>query len=319
MSKPLTRRDCMALGLSLCVAPLVRAAADDQTWHDEPRGRAVPVRIRLPASAGPWPVVLYSHGLGGSREGADAWGEAWAAAGFVVVHLQHAGSDADVLRQGLRNLRAAASAEQLLARVGDVRFVLDEIARRQQAAVAPWRDVRLEAIGLAGHSFGAQTALALAGQRFPMPGSLADARVKAFIALSPSSHRSRMPVQEQFGAISRPFFAITGSLDGDPFGGFKTGEPRAAVYDGLPRGQRALLWIDGADHMSFAGNAARRIDGRGPFRREPVAAEREPVHHAIVARRTALWWRAQLFDDDAARSALARPEGLGPMDRLVLG
>jgi predicted dienelactone hydrolase len=319
MTRPLSRRDCLALGLSLCVASSARAAADDQTWHDDPRARAVPVRIRLPASAGRWPVVLYSHGLGGSREGADAWGEAWAAAGFVVVHLQHPGSDAEVLRQGLRSLRAAASADQLIARVGDVRFVLDEITRRQRAGDAPWRDVRLDAIGLAGHSFGAQTALAVAGQRFPLPGSLADTRVKAFVALSPSSHRSRRPVQEQFGAIARPFFAITGSLDGDPFGSFETGAPRAAVYDGLPPGQRALLWLDGADHMSFAGNAARRIDGRGPFRREPVAAEREPAHHAIVARSTALWWRAHLLGDDAARRALAQPEGLGPMDRLVLG
>jgi predicted dienelactone hydrolase len=264
-------------------------------------------------------VVLYSHGLGGSREGADAWGEAWAAAGFVVVHLQHAGSDADALREGLLSLRAAANVEQFIARVGDVRFALDEIARRQQAGAAPWRDVRLDAIGLAGHSFGAQTTQALAGQRFRVPGSLADARLKAFIALSPSSHRSRMPVQEQFGAIARPFFAITGSLDGDPFGGFKTGEPRAAVYDGLPRGQRALLWLDGADHMTFAGNATRRIDGLGPFRREPVAAEREPAHHALVARITADWWREHLLGDDDARRALTQPQGLGPMDRFTLG
>jgi predicted dienelactone hydrolase len=319
MANRLTRRDCLGLGLALCSAPLARAAADDQTWHDSTRGRAVPLRIRHPASPGPWPVVLYSHGLGGSRDGADVWGEAWAAAGFVVVHLQHPGSDAEVLRQGWRSLRAAASAEQLIARVADVGFVLDEIARRQQAAVAPWSEVRLDAVGLGGHSFGAQTALAVAGQRFRAPGSLADARVKAFIALSPSSHRSRMPVQEQFGAIARPFFVITGSLDGDPFGSFKTGEPRAAVYDGLPPGQRALLWLDGADHMSFAGNAARRIDGRGPLRREPVAAEREPAHHAIVARHGALWWRAHLLGDDAARQALAQPVGLGPLDRLVLG
>jgi predicted dienelactone hydrolase len=314
-----TRRDCLAFGLSFFALHAARADAQDETWRDAQRGRDVPVRIRVPASGGPWPVVLFSHGLGGSREGADAWGDAWAAAGCVVVHLQHAGSDSAVLRKGLFSLRAAANVEQFIARVGDVRFALDEITRRQRAGAVPWPDIRLDAIGLAGHSFGAQTTQALAGQRFPVPGSLADARVKAFIALSPSSHRSRLSVQQQFGAIDRPFFAITGSLDGDPFGGFKTGVSRAAVYDGLPPGRRALLWLDGADHMSFAGNAARRIDGRGPFRREPLAAEREPRHHAIVARSTALWWRARLLDDEAARHAFARPEGLGPMDRLALG
>jgi predicted dienelactone hydrolase len=319
MTTDLTRRDCLVFGLSFLALPAARAAAQDETWHDPQRERDVPVRMRVPASGGNWPIVLFSHGLGGSREGADAWGTAWAAAGCVVVHLQHAGSDSAVLREGLFSLRAAANAEQLIARVGDVRFALDEIARRQQAGAAPWRDARLDAIGLAGHSFGAQTTLALAGQRFPVPASLADARLKAFIALSPSSHRSHMPVQQQFGAIDRPFCAITGSLDGDPFGGFKTGEPRAAVYDGLPPGRRALLWLDGADHMTFAGNAAHRIDGLGPFRREPVAAEREPAHHALVARITADWWRVHLLGHDDARRALARPQGLGPMDHFSLG
>ena len=38
------------------------------------------------------PVVLFSHGLGGTRDGGAVWGEAWAAADFVVVHLQ---DDAD--------------------------------------------------------------------------------------------------------------------------------------------------------------------------------------------------------------------------------
>ena len=28
---------------------------------------------------------MFSHGLGGTREGGAVWGEAWAAAGFVVV------------------------------------------------------------------------------------------------------------------------------------------------------------------------------------------------------------------------------------------
>jgi hypothetical protein len=47
--------------------------------------------------------------------------------------------------------------------------------------------------------------------------------------------------------------------------------------------------------------------------------DREPAHHAIVARHGALWWRAHLLGDDAARQALAQPVGLGPLDRLVLG
>lgn len=311
-----SRRDCVALGLALLVAPLARAVAVDETWHDARRHRDLPLRLRAPTTPGPWPLVVFSHGLGGSREGGDVWSEAWAAAGCLVVHVQHPGSDTEIWRAGLKSLRAAASAEQLGARVADVRFVLDEIARRQQAGEVPWRNARLDAIGMAGHSFGAITTQALAGQRYGLDPGWADARPRAFIAFSPSLGRNAMSPTEQFGAVTRPFLAITGSLDGDPFGSFATGEPRARVFDGLPRGQRALLWLEGADHMSFGGNAQRRLDARA-WRRSEATLALEPAHHALVARVTAQWWRAQLLGDVAARAALARPEGLSAGDRWV--
>lgn len=78
-------------------------APQDETWTDERRRRDVPVRIRWPAESlqGPSdgrPVILFSHGLGGTRDGGAVWGEAWAAAGFIVIHLQHAGSDLAAVR-----------------------------------------------------------------------------------------------------------------------------------------------------------------------------------------------------------------------------
>ena len=87
------------------------------------------------------------------------------------------------------------------------------------------------------------------------------------------------------------------------------------LYDGLPPGQRALLWLDGADHMTFAGNARQRINGSGPFRRADGAHAREPAQHAVVADVTTLWWRAHLLGDAAAREALRQPAGLGAQDR----
>ena len=290
----------------------------DETWHDTARSRALPMRIRVPGTPGPWPVVVYSHGLGGSREGGDAWGQAWCQAGIMVLHVQHPGSDGDVFRQGMQALRAAASAEQLRSRVADVRFVLDELARRQRSGTAPWPHARLDAIGMAGHSFGARTTQALAGERFPVATPLAEPRFQAFMAFSPSSHASR-PVREAFGAVQRPFFAITGSHDGDPFGAFASGESRARVFEGLPSGQRALLWLDGADHSSFAGNVEQRIAGRGLLQREPVALSRETAHHALVARLSTLWWRWRLAGDAAAWESGKTQAGLTRGDRLELG
>jgi predicted dienelactone hydrolase len=315
-----------ALGFFAAARPS-RAAGSvvDETWRDHARQRDLPVRIRWPAAAGELPLVLHSHGLGGSREGGDVWGRAWCDAGFVVVHLQHPGSDTEVLRAGLPALRAAGNAEQLIARAADVRFALDEIGRRRSAAAsdaagAPaWRDLRADAMGLAGHSLGAQTTQAVAGQRYPVPADLADPRPKAFIALSPSTQRSNMPVQDQFGGIRRPFLAITGSLDGDPFGAYKGGDQRARIFEGLPPGERALLWLEGADHNTFAGNGERRIVGRGPFLRDPAVFALEPAHHALVARISTLWWRAQLLGDADAKAALSRPAGLQSGDRWQLG
>ena len=44
-------------------------AVTDYDWFDEKRQRQVPVRIYYPQGRGPYPVVVFSHGLGGSREG----------------------------------------------------------------------------------------------------------------------------------------------------------------------------------------------------------------------------------------------------------
>lgn len=325
MNPCLNRRDTLALcALAALVRPAAAApAVQDDSWRDAARSRDIALRLRWPTSPGPWPLLLYSHGLGGGRDGGDAWGQAWCEAGIVVLHLQHPGSDTEVLRRGgVAGLRAAGNAQQLFARVADVRFVLDEVTRRQQAGDTAWRDVRLDAVGLAGHSFGAVTTAAVAGQRYPVPGSLSDPRPRAFIALSPSSTRSRLSVQEQFGRITRPCLAITGSLDGDPFGSYDSGEPRAQVYDGLPSGQRALLWLDGADHMTFGGNRQQRISGRGPFQRAAVAQQREDAHHVLVARLSTLWWRWRLLGDLAAQAQLQQaPSQAGwvAQDRLSLG
>ena len=335
MAMSMRRRDALILAGAAAVAHQGWAATapQDDTWRDPARARDIPVRLRWPTEPGPWPLLLYSHGLGGSLEGGDVWGQAWCNAGFAVLHMQHAGSDIELLRGGgvggggggggaINALRAGATGQQLIARVADVRFVLDDVTRRQRDGAARWRELNLDAIGMAGHSFGALTTLAVAGQRYPVPGDLSDPRLRAFLAFSPSSSRSRLSLQEQFGRITRPFMAITGSLDGDPFGAYDTGAPRAQVFEGLPSGQRALLWLDGADHMTFSGNRQQRIHGRGPFQRAPVAQQREDAHHAVVARLSTLWWRWRLLGDAAAQAALQQAPAQPVWDagdRLTLG
>ena len=302
------RRSLLILpGAAVLGVPAFATAIDDIAW-DRARTRVLPLRMRWPDGDAPCGLVVYSHGLGGNREGGDAWGRAWAGAGIAVLHVQHPGSDTAVLRDGMRALRAAASAEQLVARVGDMRFVVDELTRRVQRGEAPWSRVRLDAIGAAGHSFGAVTVQTLAGQSF------GDPRFTAFAAFSPSPGQGVL--KDDLALATRPFLALTGSHDSDALGRGIGGADRAAVFDALPRGQRALLWLDRADHLTFGGNAQQPLRARwGPLKRDEVAVQREPRHHALIAALTTQWWRAHLLGDGAARQALQSPPGLAAEDR----
>jgi len=307
----------------------------DLAWTDTSRQRELPLRLRLPASEGRVPLVLFSHGLGGSVDAGTQWAQAWARLGIATLHLQHPGSDRDTLRSGLRELRQAASGQQLMARATDVRFVLDELARRQRSGEPDLARLNLDAIGLAGHSFGAHTTLAIAGQAFGRGGaldSLADPRPRAFAAFSPSpGHERRSDPARAFGGIRRPVLCLTGSLDGDPFargpGGAAErdgqGAWRRAVYDALPAGDKAELWLDGADHMSFGGQDIARPGGGAMSRaiqRPAAALEPQARHRALIEATSSAWWWAQLAGDNATRAALARPpEGLGPRDEWRRG
>lgn len=75
---------------------------------DEGRQRQIPLRVFLPRDRSPAPVVLFSHGLGGSREGSAYLGKHWGLRGYVAVFLQHPGSDSSVWRDVPRGQRRGA-------------------------------------------------------------------------------------------------------------------------------------------------------------------------------------------------------------------
>ncbi len=295
----------------------------DETWADAARTRELPLRLRWPAGDGPCGLVVHSHGLGGSRAGAAAWGEAWQVAGLAVLHLQHPGSDSSVWQEGgLRGARRAASAEQYLARVADARFVLDQIERRRSTG-GPWARVRADAIGFSGHSFGARLTQALAGERASgwrakRAPELVEPRLRAFIAFSPGfNERSGLEeaaLSQRFGAITRPFLAMTGTDDEAVLIGDASNAARRAVYRGLPAGHKAQLLLDGADHATFGGGTGfERTDGRAG-RRGPRAVALEVQHRRVIAAISADWWRWRLLGDEAAQRRLQAPSGLNAAD-----
>ena len=75
-------------------APLF--AVHDIDWLDIGRQRAVPARLYLPVTASalrPVPLIVFSHGIGGSRNGYSYLGRFWSSQGYASLHLQHVGSD----------------------------------------------------------------------------------------------------------------------------------------------------------------------------------------------------------------------------------
>ncbi|MGD9834717.1 MAG: alpha/beta hydrolase family protein [Piscinibacter sp.] len=320
------RRDALAAiaALGLPVRAAAGAEFADETWTDPFRRRDIPVRLRWPAGEDACGLVIHSHGLGGSRSGGAVWGEAWQAGGLAVLHLQHPGSDSGVWQSGgLRGARRAASAEQYLARIADARFVLDEIERRRGTG-GSWARVRPEAIGFSGHSFGARLTQALAGERpararrAERVGEVADPRIRAFIAFS-SGFNERDGLDDatlarRFGAITRPFLAMTGSDDEAMLVGDASNAARRAVYRGLPPGQKAQLVLDGADHATFGGGTGLAwAEGRSGRRGERAVAL-EAQHRRVIAAISVDWWRWRLLGDAAAQARLRAPADLAAAD-----
>ncbi|WP_051378984.1 alpha/beta hydrolase family protein [Derxia gummosa] len=267
----------------------------DQVWRDESRGRDIPVRLRIPQSrnAGErFPVIIYSHGLGGDRDSGAAWTEHWAANGYFVVQIQHPGSDAIFVDSlpgdwaAVKQVRNFAIPNLVPARAFDVRYVLDELRQRPES-----RLIDLGRVGLAGHSLGAYTVQILAGQRasarLPV---LADTRIRAVIALSPAV-RNRVDAETQFSEVRIPFMSITGSRDQDRQGLADAPEERTRPFYAMPPGGKYLLVLHGADNAVFGGNP-----GMSNQPREPGAAAFDGHVAHVVQLFSLAFWDAYLRD-----------------------
>src|SRR5699024_7666657 len=124
----------------------------------------------------------------------DYLGINWASHGYICVHLQHPGSADSVWKNAplldrLQALQdAALNVQNAINRPYDVAFAIDQLTRLNQTDVRFRKRLDLDHIGMAGHSFGSYTTLAIAGEVFStaLGGELSvgDPRVKAAIAMS---------------------------------------------------------------------------------------------------------------------------------------
>lgn len=277
----------------------------DVAVKDEKRSREVPLRIFLPKATAPAPVVLFSHGLGGNREGSAYLGQHWAGRGYVAVFLQHPGSDDSVwkdtpLLKRMEAMKKAASAENFQLRVADVPAVLDQLERWNKDDPALKGRLDLTRVGMSGHSFGAVTTQAVSGQAFPLGKGFTDPRVKAAVVMSPGTPRAG-DAKKAFADVKLPWLLLTGTNDTSPIGE-QTVETRLAVFPALPAGGKYELVLDKAEHSAFTDRAL-------PGDKEA----RNPNHHKAILAVTTAFWDAYLRGDADARRWL---DGDGPRSVL---
>ena len=283
-------------------------------WSDAARDRDIPVKIYSPSGAGPFPAVIFSHGLGGDRDAAAYLGEHLASWGLVAIHIQHPGSDSgvwagmtrprqimDALRESVRDPRTAVN------RYEDIPFVVDSIEdRADRLRVDP------ERLGIAGHSFGAHTVLAAAGFVFQTSrGDMtrAEPRLDAGLLLSPPAPDQRLDPDDYpvaYGGIAIPLLHLTGTSDGSPLDPDMEPSDRLAPFSQIDGAPQYLIVFDPGDHGVFSGR-----DGR---REQP---DWYPGVQAATAQAAAAFFRAELYGDPAARAFMDGPAFDAAFDELA--
>ncbi|SMY09269.1 alpha/beta hydrolase family protein [Flavimaricola marinus] len=268
------------------------------TFRDHDRGRAIPFKMFMPEGvSGPAPVVIFSHGLGGSRDAAPYLGHALAKAGYFGFFIQHPGTDKTILegaqtqQEIQRQMQAAIKVPgNMLDRFTDLPFVLDQLERMNvKTKLAGQLD--LTRIGMIGHSYGARSTMAAAGQAFGFFGTrFKDPRIKAAVPLSPNvTVPPGQSLEGIYDAIDIPMLHVTGTGDGmmgdedfDPY-------TRTIPYQTITAPDQYLLVLDGASHSTFSG---REDDGDGGEIKD------------VIALLVVLFMNAHLKGDEAALTEL---------------
>lgn len=278
------------------------------TIKDAKRSREIPILVYFPKGAKPAPVILFSHGLGGSRNASPYLGEHWAKRGYVAVFLQHPGSDESVWKdvprlKRLAAMREAGNLQNLLLCFGDVPAVLDQLELWNQDVKHPLKGrIDLEHVGMSGHSFGARTTQGVSGQLPSFGKPYSDPRIDAAIVMSPSVPKGT-DAEKSFSKVSIPWLLMTGTNDVALIGGADMAS-RLAVYPALPKGDKYQLILDKAEHSAFTESAMAGDKQK-----------RNPNHHQAILALSTAFWDAYLRDNAEAKAWLQSKEARSVLEK----
>ncbi|MFG2679661.1 alpha/beta hydrolase family protein [Streptomyces sp. NPDC048392] len=280
------------------------------------------LRVTAPATGRDLPVVLLSHGHGGSlglssEDGYAPVAQRWAAAGFVVVQPTHLSS------RRLSHLWETTPGAPLFwrSRAEDMIHIVDRLDEIEKAVPLLAGRVARDDIAVAGHSLGGFTAELLLGAEVTDPDSgervgYLEPRIKEGVLLAAPGRGGDAlngPMADQvpyfrtidLSAMTQPALVVAGDQDDSRH--FTDMGP-AWHYDPyhLAPGPKTLLTVFGAGHLLGG------IQGYDAAESAQLSDE-NPAHVAAVARLTAahLLARFQRGDDawKQARDELASGSG----------
>lgn len=256
---------------------------------DARRQKELRLRINHPDGKGPFPVIIYSHGAGGSKDEMLALTEHWASHGYITIQPDH--SDSVPISEFKIGARPDLSDWQ--NRPADISFIIDSLEELKKKDPALKGKLNAKRIGVSGNSFGAHTTQLIGGAKVFVAGaerSFRDKRVTAVIPMSPQGPGEAL-TEKSWEEFATPMLVMTGSRDGT-----RTGQPpewRKKPYELSPKGDKYLIWVEGLDH-GFGGIGGRPVRGGSP--------NEDHIQYTKMA--TVAFWDTYLKDSKEARAYL---------------
>jgi predicted dienelactone hydrolase len=298
-----TNKHDAALAYKLADGPYATETID-QTLHDAKRNKDLPIRIVVPKSGGPFPVIVFSHGAGGSGQNYFGLTGFWASHGYVVIQPTHNDSVAlrreqgEPLPSGPRELveEYLFNYQDWIDRVRDVTLVMDSLVELEKRLPELKGKLDQKRIGVGGHSYGAFTTQMIGGVTLDIPGqpkaqSFGDARPLALLLLSPQGKSANGLTENSWKTMTRPMMTMSGSNDSGVMGQLANWRRDPFTYS--PAGDKYLVWIEGAFHMSFTGALAQPQTASGPrgmlFSRMGQGTDQKAVFDYVKVASIAFW------------------------------
>jgi dienelactone hydrolase len=152
-----------------------------------------------PVRRGRYPVIIFSHGNGGSRHQNTFWCDYVASHGYVIVSADHTGNAGmTFLKEGRVPMQASERANSAVDRPKDMMFLLNEMVKWNDGADERFKGkLDLSRPCAAGMSFGSMTAVRVADM---------DPRFKSVIAMSgayPQHTNFKVPTLWMLGTEDR--------------------------------------------------------------------------------------------------------------------